>query len=251
MYTATGEAQKAEPLSRPRWKSANSTSATRLRGQSERRQLALAHTLRSSLDAYLTYSAQGSAADVYRRVLGWKGAVFMGQLASRAMRHRPDLKRLFDELEVVSARLSTLAMRGPKEKLRVTWERQIAELSDRKEELERDLSSKSDEFRREKSLLQMDPRELQCALPPGVALIDYLEYRHSSMPASGKGLRVHEQRLAAFVVRKDRPIERFELGPIAAVSAAIDAWRKNIQLDLVEPVAAPPPRDFPARRTTI
>ena len=161
------------------------------------------------------------------------------------MRHRPDLERLFDELEVVSARLSTLAMRGPKEKLRVTWERQIAELSDRKEELERDLSSKSDEFRREKSLLQMDPRELQNCLPPGVALIDYLEYQHSSMPASGKGLRVREQRLVAFVVRKDRPIERFELGPIAAVSAAIDSWRKNIQLDVIEPVADPPPARFP------
>ncbi len=169
----------------------------------------------------------------------------MGQLASRAMRHRPDLERLFDELEVVSARLSTLAMRGPKAKLRVTWERQIAELSDRKEELERDLSSKSDEFRREKPLLQMDPRELQNCLPPGVALVDFLEYQHSSMPASGKGLRVREQRLVAFVVRKDRPIERFELGPIAAVSAAIDSWRKNIQLDVIEPVADPPPARFP------
>jgi CHAT domain-containing protein/tetratricopeptide (TPR) repeat protein len=244
VYTATGEAQKAEPLSRRALEISEQYFGDALRGQSERRQLALAHTLRSSLDAYLTYSAQGSAADVYRRVLGWKGAVFMRQLASRAMRHRPDLERLFDELEKVSARLSTLAMRGPKEKLRAAWERQISDLSDRKEELERDLSSKSDEFRREKSLLQMDPRELQRALPPGVALIDYLEYQHSSMPASGKGLRVHEQRLAAFVVRRDRPIERFELGPIAAVSAAIDAWRKNIQIDLIEPVADAPSARF-------
>lgn len=237
VYTATGTAEKAEPLSRRALEISEEYFGDSLRGQSERRQLALAHTVRSSLDAYLTYSAQGSAADVYRHVLGWKGAVFMGQLASRAQRHRPDLVPLFEQLEVVSARLSTLAMRGPREKLRVTWEHQVAELSDRKEELERDLSSKSDEFRREKSLLQMDPRELQRALPPGVALIDYLEYDHASMPASGKGLRVHEPRLVAFVVRKDRPIERFELGPIAAVSTAIDAWRKNIQLDLIEPVA--------------
>jgi CHAT domain-containing protein/tetratricopeptide (TPR) repeat protein len=245
LYNATGRSEKAAPLSRHALEISEEYFADGLHGQSERRQLALARLLRTHLDSYLTSTLKAGVTETYRHVLGWKGAVFMGQLASRAMRHRPDLERLFDELGVISARLSTLAMRGPKEKLRVTWERQIAELSDRKEELERDLSSKSDEFRREKHLLQMDPRELQNCLPPGVALVDFLEYEHSSMPASGKGLRIHEQRMAAFVVRKDRPIERFELGPVDVLSAAIDAWRKNIQLDVIEPVANGPSARFP------
>jgi CHAT domain-containing protein/tetratricopeptide (TPR) repeat protein len=245
MYNATGESQKAEPFARRALEIREEYFASAIRAQSERRQLALAHRFRSSLDAYLTFTANGNARDEYRHVLGWKGAVFMGQLAARAMRHRPDLKQLFEDLEVISVRLSTLAMRGPKKNQRVTWERQIAELSDRKEELERDLSGKSDEFRREKSLLQMDPSELQRCLPPNVALIDFLEYRHTSLPPKGKGIRVHQQLMAAFVVRRDRPIERFELGPVDVLSAAIDAWRKNIQLDLIEPAANAPSARFP------
>jgi CHAT domain-containing protein/tetratricopeptide (TPR) repeat protein len=237
LYNATERSEKAEPLSRHALEISEEYFADGLHGQSERRQLALARTLRTHLDAYLTFTLQAGASETYRHVLGWKGAIFMGLLNSRTMRHRPDLKPLFDDLELASVRLSTLAMRGPRKNLRATWERQMAELSDRKDELERELAQKSDEFRRDKSLLQMEPAELQRCLPSDVALVDFLEYTHSRVPASRTGLRIREQRMAAFVVRKDRPIERFELGPVDVLSAAIDAWRKNIQLDVIEPVA--------------
>jgi CHAT domain-containing protein/tetratricopeptide (TPR) repeat protein len=244
LYNVTGRGEKAEPLSRRALEISEEYFANGLHGQSERRQLALALTLRTHLDAYLTVTQNAAASATYRHVLGWKGAIFIGLLNSRTMRHRPDLQPLFDELQVVSVRLSTLALRGPRQKLRATWERQMAELSDRKDELERDLAQKSDEFRRDKSLLQMEPAELQRCLPPDVALVDFLEYEHSSLPAGGKGAPVHEPRMVAFVVRKDRPIERFELGPIDVLSTAIDAWRKNIQLDVIEPVASAPPARF-------
>jgi CHAT domain-containing protein/tetratricopeptide (TPR) repeat protein len=231
LYNVTGRSEKAEPLSRHALEISEEYFADGLRGQSERRQLALARTLRAHLDSYLTFTQQANVSETYRHVLGWKGAIFMGLLISRTMRHRPDLKPLFDELELASVRLSTLAMRGPRENLRATWERQMAELSDRKDELERNLAQKSDEFRRDKSLLQMEPAELQRSLPPDVALVDFLEYKQSRLPPSGKGLRIREPRMVAFVVRKDRPIQRFELGPVEPLAAAVAAWRKDIEQD--------------------
>jgi CHAT domain-containing protein/tetratricopeptide (TPR) repeat protein len=231
LYSATGRNEKSEPLSRHALEISEEYFSDGLRGQSERRQLALARNLRGHLDAYLTYTQKAGVPETYRHVLGWKGAIFMGLLTSRTMRHRPDLKPLFDELELASVRLSTLALRGPRENLHATWERQMAELSDRKDELERELAQKSDEFRRDKSLLQMEPAELQRSLPPDVALVDFLEYKQSRMPPSGKGLRIREPRMVAFVVRKDRPIQRFELGPVEPLVKAVAAWRKDIEQD--------------------
>ena len=52
------------------------------------------------------------------------------------------LKPQFDELASVDVRLSTLALRGP-EQNRAVWERQMHELNERKETLERQLSQVS------------------------------------------------------------------------------------------------------------
>ena len=46
-----------------------------------------------------------------------------------------------------------------------------------------------------------------------------------------------ERRLVAFVVRPDRPIARVELGPLAPIRAAIDAWRPILRRE------KPAPRD--------
>jgi hypothetical protein len=198
--------------------------------QSERQQLLLADLLRVNLDGYLSLApdAQASAANAYQHLLAWKGAVFMRQFAGHASRRRADLKNRFDELNSVCGRLSNLALRIPDPKRRAAWQRQMADLSDRKEALEGELSNESIEFRQEQALKQLTPAALQRILPEHVALVDCLEYTLYSPARGGKGPLQQERRLVAFIVQRDRPISRVELGPVKPLAAAAEAWRRAI-----------------------
>ena len=66
-----------------------------------------------------------------------------------------------------------------------------------------------------------------------------LEYTHFSPPPERKGKLKFERRLIAYVVRPDRPIARVELGPLAPIRAAIDAWRPILRRE------KPAPQDEP------
>lgn len=94
LYESLGSYAKAGPLCREALQIYEKHFANTLQVQSEQQQLALAESLRFSLDAYATIAAEAKVrpADVYRHVLAWKGAIFMTQLASRALLGRPDLK---------------------------------------------------------------------------------------------------------------------------------------------------------------
>jgi CHAT domain-containing protein len=63
-------------------------------------------------------------------------------------------------------------------------------------------------------------------------LVDLLRYVHRSWSRSdGKraGLLPSEPRYVAFVVRKEQPPERVELGPAAPIEEALAAWRARLQ----------------------
>ena len=167
------------------------------------------------------------AKDVYEHVLAWKGTVFMNQSGSRGFRSAPQIRRLFDDLQSVSARLSTLALKRPNPKGREIWQRQLMELSDRKESLEGELASKSDEFRRQKALSERGIDALRQSLPANVVLIDFLEYTRSRPGSRPSGN--NERCLVVFVVRQDRPISRVELGPVQTLAAAAGNWRGAIE----------------------
>jgi CHAT domain-containing protein/tetratricopeptide (TPR) repeat protein len=229
LYHRQGDYVRAEPLLRQVLDIYERHFTNTLNAQSERQQLALAKILRLHLDTYLSIAPEVRArADVvYRHVLGWKGAVFMRQFASRAARTEPELKSLFEELETVSVRLSNLAFSVPDPKRREVWQRQTVELSDRKEALERELSTKSAAFRQQQALLELTPDELRKVVPHNAALVDVLEYTQFSLPAGGQGKFRNERRLAAFVVRPDAEVKRIDLGPAAPIATAISAWREG------------------------
>ena len=112
-------------------------------------------------------------------------------------------------------------------------------LTERKDQLEEELTRQSAAFRAARAEARRTPEQLQAALPRDAALIDVLEYTHSSPPPERKGKMKFERRLVAFVVRPDRPIARVELGPLAPIRAAIDAWRPILRRE------QPAPRDEP------
>jgi tetratricopeptide (TPR) repeat protein/CHAT domain-containing protein len=241
LYYYQGDYAKAEPLSRQALEIFEKHFANTLRIQSERQQLAMAKLLRSNLDYYLTITAgeAASAAEVYRHLLGWKGAVFWAQSMARRARANPELEPLFDELLSVSTHLATLSLAIPDPKRREVWLRQIGDLTNRKEDLERDLATKSAEFRQAQESISLTPDQLQHVLPAGTALVDVLEYTSSSPSPERKGPDKHEQRLVAFVVRSDHPIVRVDLGSVQPLVEAAERWRRSILGAEKQSIASP------------
>jgi CHAT domain-containing protein len=199
--------------------------------QSERQQLIMMETLRSGLDAYLSLASRSDpdSTRVYHEVLAWKGSVFARQRQLRLARSRPEIDpevaRLFAKLGETTSRLATLAFTALNPQDETTWKAQLQELTETKEQLERDLSRRSSQFETQQKLARLTPAEVQAALPPATALIDFLEYTHSTPPIRGQGKEQKETHLVAFVVRPDRPIVRLDLGPSAPITSAVDQWR--------------------------
>jgi CHAT domain-containing protein/Tfp pilus assembly protein PilF len=263
LYSLQGHYAQAKPLVREALTIYEQHFANALQGQSERQQLAFADSLRENLDLYLRLARDNetSAAEVYRHVLAWKGAIFSAQSKARRARANPEVKSLFDELLSVSTRLSTLYWTVPDPKKRQVWLRQIGDLTDRKEDLERDLATKSAEFRLDQEAARLTPEQLQRVLPkgatlfdflefdsepeqrqrvyPGAPLVEYLEFAGILRPET-KGPSKRKRRLVAFVVRSDRPVVRVDLGPVQPLMAASDRWRQSILGVPEEPSKAPP-----------
>ena len=221
--------------------------------QSERQQLAMTQNLRYVLDAALSLDRQVKFTGdwAYRSVLSWKGAVYAQQREVRVFRRavtrtgQPEVLRLFEQLEKTARNLATLALAVPPDL------KQIAVLTEQKEHLEGELSRRSGEFHRLQARLEATTERVQAVLPDGMALVDLLEYTDFTPPPAGKVQWNVERRLAAFMVRRGRPIERLDLGPIKPIEYAIAAWRVVLGADQApaKPTAsqaaspAPAPRD--------
>jgi CHAT domain-containing protein/Tfp pilus assembly protein PilF len=219
----------------------------------ERQQLAMTDALRGDLDFYLAAAPRVGIGDEasYAQVLAWKGAVLERQRRLRVLRRtlaadpRPEVARAAQEWQSVVVRLATRALAQPPTGQEGAWRTQITELTQTKEALEADLTQRSAAFRAARAEARRTPEQLRASLPAGTALIDLLEYKHSSPPPERKGPRVFERRLLAFVVRADRPIVRVELGPLAPIHAAIDAWKPLLRSERPGPEDA---QDGPAAR---
>jgi CHAT domain-containing protein/tetratricopeptide (TPR) repeat protein len=227
-YGSWGEYGKAEPLCRQALEIQRALLDETFAVLSERQQVQMSCLLRETLDLYLSLSLRTDRPpeEVYAPLLAWKGAVLERQIRAHRLAEIPDTAGLLRELESASRRLATLSLHVPEEPQRAAWRRQIAELRERRELLERKLSRRSGGDRRALVDRRPTPAELREALPGGVALVDVVEYRR----ASGRGNEDRrdvrpEAHLVAFVVRPEAEIRRIELGPTEPIAAAIDVWR--------------------------
>jgi CHAT domain-containing protein/Tfp pilus assembly protein PilF len=201
--------------------------------QSERQQMAMAQNLRGYLDCFLSIAplAGLSARDSYRHVLAAKGAVFERQRQFRAHRRLrqadpgSDAGRRFGEYAETVRQLSAMALATPGPKNAQEWRARLEELSRQKDDIEAELTRLDAGFRAGQTMASRTLDQLEAAFPKEAALIDYLVYTASHPPAQGKSEVPRERRMVAFVVRLGRPIARIELGPVAPITKAIDAWR--------------------------
>jgi CHAT domain-containing protein/Tfp pilus assembly protein PilF len=238
LYHAQGDVTRAESLLQTTLDISRRNLDLAAATQSERQQLAMAHELRYILDIYLSLGSgiQATSAQVYQYVLLWKGAVFARQQRTLHGDHEPALVPLYEERQRTIHRLATLAFAVPGYKNLETWRKQLAELTDKKEHLERELSRQSASFRTQREQQRRTPAKIQAALPQDAALIDFLVYSHLR-----HSKQMHwEQHLAAFVVRAGRPIVQIDLGPLNEIKQPLYDWRAAVQHPGAQTDAAAP-----------
>jgi tetratricopeptide (TPR) repeat protein/CHAT domain-containing protein len=190
---------------------------------SERQQLAMKEAFAGQLNDYLALGDVAPVERAYRHVFVLKGAVFLRQMRLREAPQSGELAPLHVELQETVGRLCALAHSGrafsnsDRENL-TRWTR-------RKEELEKTLSQRSADFRKQQELERLTPEQFAQLLPEGAVLVDFVEYNAVENPANWNSPR--ERRLAAFVVRRGTPIARIELKTLSPVKDAIEGWRRT------------------------
>jgi CHAT domain-containing protein len=200
--------------------------------QSERQQMAAAVTVRFRLDTFLSMSRDSSlpASVAHTEVLAWKGSAFARQRLRRlaASTSNPAVRKLLHELEETTRELATLALGTAPLRNQQARERRLAELTERKEQIEVELFRTSTAFRKERTSARLPSSRLAQSLPAGTALVDFLVYNHGD-PTIADVHKSSESRLAAFILRRDKPVVRLDLGAMAAIDRAIGEWRGKIE----------------------
>ncbi len=235
LYLAKGEAPRGEPLARQAVEGTRSLLERTAAVQSERQQLAMTANSRWHLDSYLSLAAAAKtpAEEVYAAVLAWKGAVSARQQHLHLQRQsdqRPEVRKLYAELQQATARLAQLSHASPDPKRPDQLRKDLDKTSDDIESLQRELARLSEPFRQHLRQQRMDPAQLRKALPKDAALVDLHEYGRYLPPASGKGEWVRQQRSIAFVLRPNQPVVQLDLGPAQPIRQAVTEWRKHFGL---------------------
>jgi CHAT domain-containing protein/Tfp pilus assembly protein PilF len=171
--------------------------------------------------------AGAAPAELYAEVWPTKG--MLGRLLQR--RHQatraaqagdPKVRQAWDDLALVRGQLNRLLTQPLKDA--VAHDKELARLTARKEQLERDLAYLLPELQRDRELDQLGPADLAGLLPDGQAFVDLVRYTHF-----GKGEQRTDKYLA-FLVLPDRAVKLVELQEAAPFDKAVRAWREKIKV---------------------
>lgn len=200
--------------------------------QSERQQLAMGRSLRHELDGYLSLGVQSGnyARNIFADVLRWKGATLVRQRGMRLAAGDPVVGDLFAQLQHTATQLASLSRSVPEKPAdQDAWRARLAELTQRKERLESELSAKSAPFRSATQPISLDA--LLASLPNDVVLVDYLEFSRYTPPHGKADQFTRERQLVAFVIRRagkeEDQVRMISLGPVAPIASAVDVWRSS------------------------
>lgn len=222
VYEVQGNAERAGPLRAEALRVVSRQLAATATSNPERQQLLFGQWFDDELNRYLSHLIRaGRAEQAFLTVLSWKGSTLARQRAARLAGDSPELAELFQELQLV-VRQWTAATRAETTGDAALVKRRV-ELSRRREALEAELSAKSSAYAGAVKDPTLD--DLLAALPDDAVLVDYLEYWYSEPSTTQKGRFQGRRSLLAFVVDKGGSVTMVDLGPVAPIEEAIDAWR--------------------------
>jgi CHAT domain-containing protein/Tfp pilus assembly protein PilF len=190
-------------------------------------------------DLFLSVSRHlpDSDAACYAQVWRGKGAIFrILRSRQQALRQLTDSegRDLWDKLVQTRRELARLILSPPRD---LAFHRQrLQELTELKEELERQLAGRSAPFRRQQEQERLTPTDLARKLPPRSVFIDLLRYVRFEHDPKVPGIKGETwiPHYVAFVLRPGQPPLRVEIGKARPIDAAVATWRR----DLARPAAS-------------
>jgi CHAT domain-containing protein/Tfp pilus assembly protein PilF len=200
---------------------------------SEAQALNFAASMPLTRDALLSMSLHPAAPDidVYPHVWRSKSAITrILQRRQQALLRTADSEtvKLWEKLLRTRRELAQLVLapaRTDKDLLKY-----LQELTDRKEQLERQLAKVLPPFTRQKELEHLGPGDLAKQLPPHTAFVDLVQYIYLELNPKKPG-RIGEKQTrsyTAFVLNPGQSAKRVELGPARPIEEAVTQWRKDI-----------------------
>jgi CHAT domain-containing protein len=243
LLAARGDRAAAEPLLRAGLDMQQGLSEAFVEGAAEAQALNLLASLPLDRDGYLSATRDLPDRAEAGYALVWRGKA----LVSRTLeRRRQALLRAADEetrnlgRQLAATRQAVARLLLTPAGARPDAAERLAELTERKEALERKLAARLPALAEGRDRVGRGPAELGKHLPQGTVFIDLLRYVNFSQDPEvpgHKGLG-RTTRYTAFLLRPGQPVRRVELGPAAPVEAAITAWRRALAEGKPSPAAA-------------
>jgi CHAT domain-containing protein len=135
-------------------------------------------------------------------------------------------RKLLDELGETDAKLANLSLAGPMKISRADWEKQLADLEERRERLEFTVSDRSGEFRAQSQPVAL--AALRAAIPLDAALLEFASYRTFD-PGLKESLAYGESRYVVYVLRREGDIRWCDIGPANEIDSALAALREALR----------------------
>jgi hypothetical protein len=222
LYNSMGQHAKTEPLLLEAVSRIIDHVESNSEGQSEAAQLARTSSIRPYLDNLLSGTTKVSSPKVYDAVLRLRGSVTQRQVFLRSIRNaKPELKPLIEQLQRTCSRMSQLSTMPYDPKRKADLPAELRKLEEDRQKQEAELASQSDEFAEYQKRKKLTGADLRKMLPEGTVLIEFLQYKAN---------------LCAFVIDREK-IQRVELGKVAPIETAIDAFRDQLLGEKPKPVA--------------
>jgi len=200
---------------------------------SDRERLAYLHWVSSQTDRTISLHVQQGPENAAARDLAFsvllqrKGRgldAMSGDMLALRDRLNADDRKLLDELGETDAKLAKLSLAGPGKTPRDDWQKQLADLGERREHLESAVSDRSAEFRAQSQPVTI--ASVRNTIPADAALIEFASFRTFD-PKKRETFAYGESHYVAYVLRNSGDVQWRDLGPVDQVDAALSALQRE------------------------
>jgi CHAT domain-containing protein/tetratricopeptide (TPR) repeat protein len=199
---------------------------------SERQKLAYLARFSEGIDLTLSLQSQAAPNDPQSLDLAFttllrrkgRGLDAMTDTIATLRRHAtPQDKELFDKLTQARSQLAALTLKEPDAADSNTYQTRLESLKEKVDELEGELGSRSDKFRRQTQ--PVTPAAVQTALPAGSALVEFAYFTQRDPQTRKK----KPPRYFVYVLAAPGLPKWVDLGEAALINSAVEAWRKALR----------------------
>ncbi len=235
LYAVKGELAQAVAFQARANRSSERSLARNFASGSERQKLAYLATLSAQLDQTISLHARTAPNDPAARneaatlILQRKGRALdalTDSLATLRRRAAPTEQALLSELQDANAQLARLVLGGPRRTTPAEHQSQIKQLEEQAEQLEAEVSRRSDQFRAQSQPITLE--SVQTAIPADAALLEFAVYRPFNAHYAKPGEAFGAPRYVAYVLRQLGEVQWAELGEQQAIDEAVAALRQAL-----------------------